>query len=158
MPRIDALLAAMVSNRAQAVRLADGDIAYLMIGGTPQPLTRNPLADGQLIGLLREMAPVEIASQLDSGAPLQFIYSNETGRYLARLQSDGGRLRATVSPAPTVASAEAEPSPPAGASAAAVPPSGNGHPAAAVNGNGNLANSAGRDAARLEPLSAGANS
>src|SRR5687768_2448290 len=159
MPRIDALLAAMISNRAQAVRLVDGDIAYLMIGGTPQPLTRNPLADGQLIGLLREMAPAEVASQLESGAPLQFIYTNETGRYLARLQTNGGKLRATVSAAPAVASAEAEVSPPVPASGAAVPPSGNGHPAAAVNGNGNLAALAGRDAARLEPLSAaGANS
>ena len=49
MPRIDALLTAMVDNKAQAVRLADGDVAYLMIGGTPQPLTRNPLAQGQLV-------------------------------------------------------------------------------------------------------------
>src|SRR5688500_12820655 len=129
-----------------------------MIGGTPQPLTRNPLAEGQLIALLREMAPVEIASQLDSGAPLQFIYANETGRYLARLQTDGGKLRATVSPAPAVASAEAHPSAPVPAGGAADPPSGNGHPAAAVNGNGNLASLAGRDAARLEPLSAGAHS
>src|SRR5688500_12925529 len=132
MPRIDALLAAMVSNRAQAVRLADGDVAYLMIGGTPQPLTRNPLAEGQLVGLLREMAPAEIASQLESGAPLQFIYTNETGSYLARLQTDGGKLRATVSPAPPVASGDAHLSPPTPATRAAVPPSGNGQPASAV--------------------------
>ncbi len=93
----------MVTNRAQAVRLADGDVAYLMIGGTPQPLTRNPLSDGQLVALLREMAPVEIASQLDTGEPLEFIYANESGRYLARLRTDGGKLRATVSAAPVVA-------------------------------------------------------
>lgn len=93
----------MVTNRAQAVRLADGDVAYLMIGGTPQPLTRNPLSDGQLVALLREMAPVEIASQLDTGEPLEFIYANESGRYLARLRTDGGKLRATISAAPVVA-------------------------------------------------------
>src|SRR5215211_579549 len=103
MPRIDALLTAMVANRAQAVRLADGDVAYLMISGTPQPLTRNPLADGQLVALLREIAPVEIGSQLDTGEPLEFIYANESGRYLARLRTDAGKLRAMVSAVPAVA-------------------------------------------------------
>jgi twitching motility protein PilT len=116
MARIDALLTAMVANRAQAVRLADGDPAYLMIGDTPQPLTRNPLAEGQLVALLREMAPVDVAPQLESGAPLDFIYANESGRFLARLRSDGGKLRATVSVAPT-----------------------NGHTAPSPNGNGSPA-------------------
>ena len=119
----------MVTNRAQAVRLADGDVAYLMIGGTPQPLTRNPLAAGQLVALLREMAPVEIASQLDAGEPLEFIYANESGRYLARLRTDAGKLRATVSAAPAVATngkTHVAPSAPAA----------NGHPPAASNGNG----------------------
>ncbi|HYN82506.1 MAG TPA: PilT/PilU family type 4a pilus ATPase [Gemmatimonadaceae bacterium] len=158
MPRIDALIAAMVSNRAQAVRLADGDVAFLMIGGTPQPLTRNPLAEGQLMALLREMAPAEIASQLGTGSTLQFIYKNETGRYLARLQNDGGTLRATVSPAPAVApNGESHVSLPSPGTSAAVSPSGNGHPAATVNGNGDLATLAGRDRARLEPLSDGPN-
>lgn len=130
MPRIDALLTAMVTNRAQAVRLADGDVAYLMIGGTPQP-TRNPLSDGQLVALLREMAPVEIASQLDTGEPLEFIYANESGRYLARLRTDDGKLRATVSAAPVVATnGKAHQAPAA--------PSANGHPPAASNGNGTV--------------------
>jgi twitching motility protein PilT len=87
----------MVDNRAQAVRLADGDVAYLMIGGTPQPLTRNPLAAGQLVALLREMAPVDVAPHLDAGGPLEFIYMNDTGRFLTRLRNDNGTLRATVS-------------------------------------------------------------
>jgi hypothetical protein len=47
MPRIDPLLTAMVSNRADAVRLADGDIAHIIKGGAKHPLTRQPLGDGQ---------------------------------------------------------------------------------------------------------------
>jgi twitching motility protein PilT len=128
----------MVTNRAQAVRLADGDVAYLMIGGTPQPLTRNPLADGQLVALLREMAPVEIASQLDRGEPLEFIYANESGRYLARLGSEGGKLRATVSVAPAVAAnGRAHEPPVARDSNGTAVPSTNGYRAAANVGNGN---------------------
>ena len=102
MPRIDALLTAMLSNRAESVRLTDGDVAHLMIGGTPQPLTRQPLAPGQLVALLREMAPPDVADQLDAGGPLDFIYANDGGRFITRLRSDDGRMRATVSPAPAV--------------------------------------------------------
>ncbi len=87
----------MVDNKAQAVRLADGDVAYLMIGGTPQPLTRNPLAQGQLVALLREMATLDVAPQLAAAGPLEFIYVNDTGRFLTRLANEGGTLRATVS-------------------------------------------------------------
>ncbi len=148
----------MVDNRAQAVRLADGDVAFLMIGGTPQPLTRNPLAEGQLIALLREMAPAEISSQLGTAAPLQFIYTNETGRYLARLQNDGGKLRATVSPAPPVApNGEPHLSLSSPGNGAAVASSANGHPAAGGNGNGNLPPSRVPGQAGLEPPRAAAN-
>lgn len=122
----------MLANRAQAVRLADGDPAYLMIDGSPQPLTRNPLADGQLVALLREMAPVDVAPHLDAGAPLEFIYVNDSGRFLTRLRSDAGKLRATVSVAPAVTPNGKSHEPPAAVE-------NNGHAAPSANGNGNLA-------------------
>jgi len=103
MPRIDALLTAMLSNRADAVSLADGDIAHLMIGGIPRPLTRQPLDEGQLVALLREMAPVQFADKLDGAGPLEFLYENEQGNFIARLRRDGGKLLATVSLAPAAA-------------------------------------------------------
>ena len=103
MPRIDALLTAMLSNRADAVSLADGDIAHLMIGGTPRPLTRQPLAEGQLGALLREMASPDVAQQLAGGGPLEFTYANEEGKFVARVRSDGGKMLATVSLAPVPA-------------------------------------------------------
>jgi len=93
----------MLSNRADAVSLADGDIAHLMIGGTPRPLTRQPLDEGQLVALLREMAPVELADKLDGGGPLEFPYANDQGKFIARLRRDGGKLLATVSLAPAAA-------------------------------------------------------
>ena len=100
MPRIDALLTAMLSNRADAVSLADGDIAHLMIGGTPRPLTRQPLAEGQLVALLREMAPPNVAQQLAGGGPLEFGYANDEGKFIARVRTDCGKMLATVSVAP----------------------------------------------------------
>lgn len=100
MPRIDPLLTAMLSNRAEAVRLADGDIAHIVRAGAPHPLTRQPLGDGQLLLLLREMAPVDVAARLGGADPIEFVYSNGEGSFVTRVSRDDGKLRATVSAAP----------------------------------------------------------
>ena len=125
MPRIDALLTAMVTNRADAVRLADGEVAFLVMDGTKRPLTRQPLGDGQLATLLREMAPVEAVAGIAAGRPLEFLYSNSDGTFVARLASEDGKMWATVNPA----------------SAADVQANGNGHGNGSghdkANGNGN---------------------
>src|SRR5437016_1808423 len=100
MPRIDALLTAMVTNHAESVRLADGDVAYLVLRGTQHPLTRQPLGAGQLVALLSEMAPAHVTSSLSAGKPLEFLYTNADGAFLTRLENDGEKVWATVSPAP----------------------------------------------------------
>ncbi|MFN2604054.1 MAG: type IV pilus twitching motility protein PilT [Gemmatimonadaceae bacterium] len=99
MPRIDALLTAMVTNHAESVRLADGDVAYLMLRGAQHPLTRQPLGAGQLVALLSEMAPPHVSQDLAAGKPLEFLYTNADGRFLTRLENDGQKVWATVSPA-----------------------------------------------------------
>jgi len=90
----------MLTNRADAVSLADGDVAHLLVGTTPRPLTRQALGEGQLVALLREMAPPAMAPQLIAGNPLEFLYANESGMFIARVLNDGGKMRATVSVAP----------------------------------------------------------
>jgi hypothetical protein len=95
MPRIDPLLTAMVSNRADAVRLADGDIAHIIKGGAKHPLTRQPLGDGQLLLLLREMAPPDVIPTLGA-ADVEFIYANGEGRFVTRVSRENGTLQAMV--------------------------------------------------------------
>ncbi len=97
MPRIDPLLTAMLSNRADAVRLSDGDIAHLVKAGAQHPLTRQPLADGQLLVLLREMAPAEVGPSLGGIDPVEFVYANGEGRFVTRVVRHDGTLKATVS-------------------------------------------------------------
>ena len=96
MPRIDPLLTAMLSNRADAVRLSDGDIAHLIKSGAEHPLTRQPLGDGQLLVLLREMAPPDVGGVLGGVDPVEFVYSNGEGRFVARVTRQNGTLKATV--------------------------------------------------------------
>jgi twitching motility protein PilT len=132
MPRIDALLTAMVTNHAESVRLADGDVAYLMLRGTPHPLTRQPLGAGQLVALLREMAPPDVAPALAAGRPLEFLYSNSDGAFLTRLETDGVKVWATVSPAPANASAPTNGTDPTNGAAHTNGSNGNGHAPAAA--------------------------
>jgi len=98
MPRIDPLLAALLSNRAESVSLSDGDIAHLVKAGAQHPLTRQPLGDGQLVTLLREMAPAEVAPAIGGIDPVEFVYANADGRFVARVTRENGTLKATVSP------------------------------------------------------------
>jgi twitching motility protein PilT len=111
----------MVTNRADAVRLGDGDIAHIIKGGTQHPLTRQPLAEGQLLLLLREMAPPEVAPRLLGTEGMEFVYANGDGRFLTRVMREGGLLRAEVTQAPTAVG------------------NGNGHSAHAHESNGHAA-------------------
>ena len=104
MPRIDPLLSALISNRADAVTLSDGDIAHIIKGGAQHPLTRQPLAEGQLLLLLREMAPADVSPSLGGTEPVQFPYSNEQGTFLARVTRENGLLQARVQQAPAAPS------------------------------------------------------
>ena len=100
MPRIDPLLTALLSNRADSVSLSDGDIAHLIKAGAQHPLTRQPLGEGQLLVLLREMAPPELAPALGGVDPMEVVYCNPEGRFVARVIRQDGTLKATVSPEP----------------------------------------------------------
>ncbi|MEO7368128.1 MAG: type IV pilus twitching motility protein PilT [Gemmatimonadaceae bacterium] len=100
MPRIDPLLSSLLSNRAESVRLSDGEIAHLVKAGAQHPLTRQPLGDGQLLTLLREMAPADVAPALGGVDPVEFTYANSDGRFVALVMRENGTLKATVSPEP----------------------------------------------------------
>jgi len=113
MPRIDPLLTAMLSNRADAVSLRDGDIAHIVKAGTRHPLTRQPLGEGQLLLLLREMCPAESSAALETDA-MEFVYANGDGRFLTKVSRDSGSLTAMVSTAPPAESNGKLSVPPAG--------------------------------------------
>jgi len=120
----------MLSNSADAVRLSDGEIAHIVKGGTEHPLTRQPLAEGQLMLLLREMAPPDVYLRLGGADPIEFGYSNAEGRFVARVMRENGTLRALVRA--DGASADT-------AVAAATKSNGNGNGSSNGNGNGSAA-------------------
>src|SRR5688500_11920816 len=138
MPRIDPLLAALISNRAEAVKLADGDIAHIIKAGSKHPLTRQPLAEGHLLLLLKEMAPPDVGGQLGGSEPMEFGYSNAEGSFVARVSRENGVLQATVQPGSVAVPAAASPSHANGSNGnGSAPASANGNGSASVSPNGN---------------------
>jgi twitching motility protein PilT len=87
----------MHEQRAEALQLAVGKPAALVTNGGSRAVTREPLSDGQILGLVREIAAPEAAGALGS-APVTFGYRAPSGDVRVEVNPGGGAL-AVVRPA-----------------------------------------------------------
>jgi twitching motility protein PilT len=111
MPQLDRLLSVMVSNRAEALRLVENELASLVKDGATVPLTKQALGATQLLGLLREIAPPDAMRRLDEGTPAEFQYRSGDGVFNARATNEGGKWMAAI----TAGAAATTPTMPVGA-------------------------------------------
>jgi twitching motility protein PilT len=96
MPQLDRLLSVMVSNRAEALRLVENELASLVKDGATVPLTKQALGATQLLGLLREIAPPDALRRLDEGTPAEFEYRSGDGVFSARATNESGKWMAAI--------------------------------------------------------------
>ena len=96
MPQLDRFLSVMVSSRADALVLADGDVAKLEVNGTAKPITKQPLTGPQIVMLLREIASPEAIELLDGGMAPEFRYESADGAFNARASIDAGRWSVSI--------------------------------------------------------------
>jgi twitching motility protein PilT len=98
MPQLDRLLSAMVSHRAAALRVREGELAEFEIDGVPRPVTKTPLSGPQVLSLLTEIAPLDVAVVLASGKPADFAYLSDDGAFTVKATRDDGlwRVRITI--------------------------------------------------------------
>jgi twitching motility protein PilT len=101
--RLDRLIQVMQEQRADALQLAVGKPASLMQNGSIRPITREPLNESQIQGLLREIASGDAASQLGSTKPVAFAYRSPYGEIRVELKpgADGTAVLRPVSAAAT---------------------------------------------------------
>jgi twitching motility protein PilT len=92
--RLDKLIQVMQEQRAEALQLAVGKPASLMQNGSVRPITRDPLSDLQIQGLLREIASEEAASRLGSSQAVNFAYRSPFGE--VRVEMGSGSAGVTV--------------------------------------------------------------
>jgi twitching motility protein PilT len=98
----------MHEQRADTLQLAVGQPAALVINGAARAITRDPLSDGQIVGLVREIAGSEAAGRLGGGAPVTFGYHSPSGEVHVELTPAASGSRATVRPVRTPAPAPAQ--------------------------------------------------
>lgn len=90
MARLDKLIQVMQEQRAEGLQLAVGKPASLLHNGAVRPVTREPLTESQIQGLLREIASGETAAQLGSGEPEPFVYRSPSGEIRVEVQGGPG--------------------------------------------------------------------
>ncbi|CAN5700440.1 type IV pilus twitching motility protein PilT [soil metagenome] len=87
----------MHEQRADALHLAVGHPAALVTNGGTRPITRDALSDGQIVGLVREVAGPE-AAKVGGGAPMTFGYHSPSGEVRVELTPGPDGSRAVVRP------------------------------------------------------------
>jgi twitching motility protein PilT len=106
MPQLDRLLSAVINNKADALRLDEGDPAKLELQGSSRAVTKSPLTAQQVIGLLKEIAPPDAGRQLDTTKSAAFTYTSADGAFAVRAAQEGGKWRARITPGNGVPNAE----------------------------------------------------
>ncbi len=79
MARLDRFIQVMHEQGAERLQLNPGKPIALIVNGVTRPVTREPLTDAQILGLVREIAPAEMAALVTPTAQLNFAYTAPTG-------------------------------------------------------------------------------
>ncbi len=122
MARLDRFIQVMHEQRADALQLVVGQPAALVTNGSTRAITRDALSDGQIMGLVREIAAPEAAARLAGGAQVSFGYHSPSGEVRVELTPGAEGSRATLRPAAASASPSAS-APSAAAPSSAAPSS-----------------------------------
>jgi twitching motility protein PilT len=98
MAHLDRFLSALVSNGGSALHLTTDEVARLIVGDVPRPVTKQPFSAAQLLMLVREIAPDDAMRRLESGDEATFAYETPDGAFQASGRSSGGKLRVEIVP------------------------------------------------------------
>jgi twitching motility protein PilT len=110
MARLDKFIQAMREHRADALTLASGKPAALLVQGAARPVTKEALGSSQILGLLREIAPAAIAASLP-GNGQTFTYEMREGAIAVEVTPTAEGMAATLRLANGVASGSAPTAP-----------------------------------------------
>jgi twitching motility protein PilT len=88
----------MHEQRAEALQLTVGKPAALLSKGAGRPVTREALSDGQILGLVKEIAG-DSAGALAGGGKVAFGYRAPTGEVQVEYRPDGDGALAVLRPA-----------------------------------------------------------
>lgn len=97
MAQLDRFLNILVSNKATALNLSEGDVATVTIRDSARPVMKQPLTSAQILTLVREIAPATTPHALDVHGDLRFEYSSAEGTFEVSL-TQNGKISACIEP------------------------------------------------------------
>ncbi|HUR94937.1 MAG TPA: type IV pilus twitching motility protein PilT [Gemmatimonadales bacterium] len=90
MARLDRLIQVLHEQRADALQLVVGRPAELLANGSARALTKDPLTDGQILTLVREIADTASAARLGGADALSFPYRSPSGQVTVAITPGAG--------------------------------------------------------------------
>ncbi|HKV73344.1 MAG TPA: type IV pilus twitching motility protein PilT [Gemmatimonadales bacterium] len=114
MARLDRFIQVMQEQGAQALELRAGRPASLLTSAGPRPISREALTPGQIVSLVRELAPAPLQAQVEEGGSFAFPYSTGATNTSVEGTSTGGFvvvIRPNGAASPAAAPAGAAPAP-----------------------------------------------
>jgi twitching motility protein PilT len=96
MAQLDRLISVMVSSKADAITMMEDDVAKMITGGEPKPMTKAPVNAAQFLALIKEIAPPEAVKSLNAAAPATFRHETPDGVFVVRVRNDGQKWMAHI--------------------------------------------------------------
>jgi twitching motility protein PilT len=96
MAQLDRFLNILVSNKATALLLAEGDVATVTIKDSARPVMKQPLTSAQILTLLREISPSQ-TPRLGLEGEVRFEYSSSDGTFDVAV-TQNGKISARIEP------------------------------------------------------------
>ena len=100
MAQLDRFLNLLVSNKATALNLSEGEIATLTIRDSARPVMKQPLTSAQILNLVREIAPGNAPHALERTAEFVSSIRRPTALFEVSLTQADGKSRRALSRAP----------------------------------------------------------
>ena len=98
MAQLDPFIKLAFDRRADRLELGAGAPVTITVGGAAQTVSRAALTEAQLLGLLREIAPADVASQVVPGATVRFTYGSPSGAVEVAVEPGPGGVAARLRP------------------------------------------------------------
>jgi twitching motility protein PilT len=97
--RLDRFIQVLQEQGAHSLELRSGRPATLITAAGPRPISRDPLTAGQIVALVRELAPAPIQATVQEGSEVSFGYEGAGHAVSIELAGNGDDTLASIRPA-----------------------------------------------------------
>ncbi len=90
MAQLDQFIQLLHQRQAQSIKLAGGQQVRLTVQGISNPMTKNEVSASQVLSLIKEIAPPDVAGQISATAQIRFAYAAPSGQVQVDLHPEDG--------------------------------------------------------------------